>query len=120
MDAFGRQFTGAAKEFADTFSKDYLKGGVIDPYAIYGAQAADVMIKAIAASDGSRSDVIKQMFATKVDQGLLGSFAFSANGDPEEASGAVTAIVVYKATDKLETVKVISPQQATVDAALGN
>ena len=113
------QFTGVAKEFADNFSKDYLNGGVIDPYAIYGAQAAQVMIDAIGASDGSRSDVIKQMFATKVDQGLLGSFNISANGDPVEAAGAVTGIVIYKATDKLTTVKVISPQQATVDAALG-
>lgn len=114
------QFEGVAKEFADTFSKDYLKGAAIDPYAIYGAQAAQVMFDAIAASDGSRSDVIAKMFETKVDQGLLGSFSFSANGDPEGASGAVTAIVVYKATDKLETAEVISPKQSTVDAALGN
>lgn len=114
------QFEGVAKEFADSFSKDYLKGAAIDPYAIYGAQAAQVMFDAIAASDGSRSDVIAKMFATKVDQGLLGSFSFSANGDPEGASGAVTAIVVYKATDKLETAEVISPKQSTVDAALGN
>lgn len=113
------KFTGAAKEFADSFSKEYLAGKPIDPYAIYGAQAAQVMLGAIGASDGSRADVIKQMFATKVDQGFLGSFSFSANGDPQEASGAVTAIVIYKATDKLETVKLISPKQATVDAALG-
>ena len=113
------QFKGAAKEFADTFSKDYLKGASIEPYAIYSAQAAQVLFDAIGASDGSRADVIAKMFETKVDQGLLGSFSIGANGDPEDASGAVTAIVVYKATDKLETVKVISPSQAAVDAALG-
>ncbi|MEI7759579.1 MAG: branched-chain amino acid ABC transporter substrate-binding protein [Thermoleophilia bacterium] len=113
------QFKGAAKEFADTFSKDYLKGAPIEPYAIYSAQAAQVLFDAIGASDGSRADVIAKMFETKVDQGLLGSFSIGANGDPEDASGAVTAIVVYKATDKLETVKVISPSQAAVDAALG-
>ncbi|MSO96265.1 MAG: amino acid ABC transporter substrate-binding protein [Thermoleophilia bacterium] len=113
------QFTGEAKEFADTFSKDYLKGEPIDPYAIYGAQGAQVLLDAIGASDGSRADVIAKMFEAKVDQGLLGSFEIGATGDPEGASGAVTAIVVYKATDKLETVKVISPSQATVDAALG-
>ncbi|MEO5634548.1 branched-chain amino acid ABC transporter substrate-binding protein [Gaiella sp.] len=113
------QFTGEAKDFATNFAKDFNGGKQIDPYAIYGAQAAQVMLTAIGASDGSRADVIKQVFATKVEEGLLGSFAFSANGDPQEASGAVTAIVIYKATDKLETVKVISPNQATVDAALG-
>jgi branched-chain amino acid transport system substrate-binding protein len=113
------QFQGAAREFATNFSKQYLNGKTIDPYAIYGGEAATVMLDAIGASDGSRSDVIKQMFATKVQNGLLGSFSFNANGDPQEASGAVVAITVYKATDKLDTVKVISPKQTTVDAALG-
>ena len=32
------------------------------------------MLDAIGASDGSRSDVITKMFATKVQNGLLGSF----------------------------------------------
>jgi branched-chain amino acid transport system substrate-binding protein len=113
------KFTGTAKEFADKFSADYLNGKPIDPYAIYGGQAAQVMLDAIGASDGSRSDVIKQMFATKVEQGLLGSFTFSPDGDPQGASGAVVAITEYKATDKLETAAVISPKQSTVDAALG-
>ena len=54
-----------------------------------------------------------------VKNGLLGSFKFSANGDPQGGSGAVVAITIYKATDKLETDKVISPKQSTVDAALG-
>ena len=57
--------------------------------------------------------------AEKVENGLLGSFNFSADGDPEGASGAVVAITVYKATDKLVTDQVISPSQATVNAALG-
>jgi branched-chain amino acid transport system substrate-binding protein len=113
------QFEGVAKEFAEKFAAEFLNGGVIDPYAIYGAQAAQVMFDAIAASDGSRSDVIAKMFETKVDQGLLGSFSFSADGDPEGGEGAVTAIVFYKATDKLTTETVISPAQSTVDAALG-
>ncbi len=106
-------------QFATDFSKQYLNGKTIDPYAIYGGQAATVMLNAIGASDGSRSDVISKMFASDVQNGLLGSFKFSANGDPQEASGAVVAITVYKATDKLVTDKVISPKQSTVDAALG-
>jgi branched-chain amino acid transport system substrate-binding protein len=115
------QFTGKAKEFAQNFAKEYLKGGSqkIDPYAIYGAQAAQVILDAIAASDASRSDVIAKMFETKVSQGLLGSFDIGANGDPEGGEGAVTAIVFYKATDSLTTETVISPAQSTVDAALG-
>jgi branched-chain amino acid transport system substrate-binding protein len=113
------KFQGAAREFATNFSKEFLGGKTVDPYAIYGAQAATVMLDAIGASDGSRGDVISKMFATQVQNGLLGSFKFNENGDPTQASGAVTAIVVYKATDKLETAALISPKQSTVDAALG-
>ena len=113
------QFQGVAREFATNFSKEYLGGKTIDPYAIYGAQSATVMLDAIAASDGSRSDVISKMFATKVENGLLGSFTFSENGDPVAESGATVAITFYKATDKLETVEVVSPSQDTVNAALG-
>ena len=46
------------------------------------------------------------MFATEVTDGLLGSFKFNENGDPEDASGAVVGFTIYVATDKLETVEV--------------
>ena len=111
------EFKGVAKEFADKFEADYLNGKPIDPYAIYGAQAGQVMLDAIANSDGTRADVIKKMFETKVTDGLLGSFSFNENGDPQDASGAVVGFTIYVATDKLEPAKVISPDPATVKAA---
>ncbi len=114
------KFQGTAREWATNFSKEYLNGKPIDPYAIYGGESATVLLDAIKNSDGSRSDVIKQLFATDVKNGLLGSFKFNANGDPQEASGAVVAITVYKGEGKLATAGVISPAQSTVDAALGN
>jgi branched-chain amino acid transport system substrate-binding protein len=112
-------FAGKAKEFVDGLLSGPLSGKSIDPYAIYGGQAAQTMLDAIAASDGSRSDVISKLFASDVSQGLLGSFTFSSDGDPVASAGATVAITVYKATDKLETVKTIAPKQTTVDAALG-
>ena len=57
-------------------------GKPIDPYAIYGGQAAQILLDAIAASDGTRADVIAKMFETQVTDGLLGSFKFNENGDP--------------------------------------
>jgi hypothetical protein len=96
-----------------------LSGKAIDPYAIYGAQSAQVLLDAIADSDGSREEIISNMFATNVTDGLLGSFTFSADGDPVAEEGATVAITVYKATTKLETAETISPNQETVDAALG-
>jgi branched-chain amino acid transport system substrate-binding protein len=112
-------FKGAAKEFVDGLSAGPLKGKPIDPYAIYGGQAAQTMLDAIAASDGSRSDVISKLFASSVQNGLLGTFTFNEDGDPVASAGATVAITVYKATDKLETDTTIAPKQATVDAALG-
>ena len=75
------------------------------------------MLDAIAASDGSRSDVIAKMFATEVTDGLLGTFGFNENGDPTNASGAVVGFTMYKATDKLETADNFSPKPETVEAA---
>jgi branched-chain amino acid transport system substrate-binding protein len=112
-------FQGVAKEYADALLSGPLSGKAIDPYAIYGAQAAQVLLDAIAASDGSRSDIIAKMFATKVTDGLLGSFSFNENGDPQEASGAVVGFTMYVATTKLETNDSFSPATETVKAAGG-
>jgi branched-chain amino acid transport system substrate-binding protein len=113
------QFKGKGAEFAKAF-KPTLGGKEIDPYAIYGAQAAQVLLDAIAASDGSRADVISKLFQTKVNNGYLGSFDINENGDPSGAQGAVVGFTIYKATDKLETDKTISPKPEDVDAARGS
>jgi branched-chain amino acid transport system substrate-binding protein len=113
------EFKGKGAEFAKEF-KPTLGGKEIDPYAIYGAQAAQVLLDAIAASDGSRSDVIAKLFQTKVSNGYLGSFDINENGDPSGAQGAVVGFTVYKATDKLETEKTVSPKPEDVEAARGS
>jgi branched-chain amino acid transport system substrate-binding protein len=112
------EFTGAGKEFADEF-KGTLGGKPIDPYAIYGAQAAQIVLDAIEASDGSRADIIKKIFETKVDGGLIGNFEINENGDPAQAGGAVVGFTIYRATTKLEAVKTLSPKPENVEAARG-
>lgn len=114
------EFEGPAKEFIDQLAAGPLSGKPIDPYAIYGAQAVQVLLDAIAASDGSREDVIAKLFETEVTDGLLGTFGINDNGDPENASGAVVGFTVYVASDKLETEAVISPKPETVAAAGGS
>lgn len=113
------QFVGKGAEFAKAFAEAKLAGKAIDPYAIYGAQAAEVMINAIAASDGTRASVIEQMFAQKVTDSYIGSFGISETGDPSGAAGAVVGFTIYVATDKLETVKTVSPKPENVEAARG-
>jgi branched-chain amino acid transport system substrate-binding protein len=112
------EFKGAGAEFAAEF-KPTLGGKEIDPYAIYGAQAARVMLDAIAASDGSRASVIEQLFNASVKDGYLGSFDINENGDPSGAEGAVVGFTIYKATTKLETETTISPKDENVQAARG-
>jgi branched-chain amino acid transport system substrate-binding protein len=113
------EFKGAALEFIDGLLAGPLAGKSIDPYAIYGGQAAQVMLDAIAASDGTRADVTAKMFDTSVQDGLLGSFDINDNGDPEDASGAVVGFTIYKATDELTTETTVAPKPETVTAASG-
>ena len=111
------EFVGSALEFKDGLEAGPLQGEPIDPYAIYGGQAIQVMLDAIEASDGSREDVLAKLFETEVVDGLIGSFTFNENGDPQNATGAVVGFTIYKATDKLETETTITPKPETVDAA---
>ena len=116
------KYTGAAKTFIDDFKKT-IPGKSVDPYAILGAQAARVMLDAIANSDGTREDVIKQVFKTKIDNGLIGSFEINENGDITGAKGAALLFTIYKGTNKLVTFKTAGPKanlvQAARDAAAG-
>jgi branched-chain amino acid transport system substrate-binding protein len=109
-------------EAAQTFIADFqegLGGQPVDPYAIYGAQAAQVVLDAIAASDGTRPSVIEQMFATECTGCFLGDFTFNENGDPTLASGAVVGFTIYRGQEELETETVFSPSEDAVNAARG-
>src|SRR4029450_9342950 len=112
------QFKGKGAEFIEAF-KPRPGGKPVAPYAIYGAQAAQVMLNAIAASDGSRGDVIAKLFEQKINDGYLGTFEINENGDPGGAEGAVVGFTISKATTKLERVTTISPKRGVVGAARG-
>ena len=112
------EFEGEGAEFAEEFAPR-LGGKNIDPYAIYGAQAAQIVLDAIGRSDGSRASVIEEMFNAKVENGLLGTFEINENGDPGQAGGAVVGFTIYRATDELTTVETRSPKPEVVEAARG-
>ena len=110
------KYTGAAKTFINGF-KAQLGGKPVDPYAILGAQAAQVLLGAIAKSDGTRSDVISKVFATKVNNGLIGSFGFNKNGDLAGAKGAAVLFTIYTGTNHLKTILTTAPDPKLVAAA---
>jgi YVTN family beta-propeller protein len=60
-------------------------GSRVDIAAVYAAQAAELLLAAIARSDGTRASVSSELLKTRVDDGLLGSFAIDADGDPVPA-----------------------------------
>jgi hypothetical protein len=66
------RYKGASLDFIQGF-KQTLNGKPVDPYAILGAQAGKVLLDAIGKSDGSRQQVITDVFNTKVNNGLIGS-----------------------------------------------
>ena len=94
-----------------------LNGRKADAYAVYGAVAADVLLTAIARSDGSRSDVIANVLAYTSDESLFGPIAFDKGGDV--VGRGAYGVTVYVVRERLELDGVIVPRQPTLDAALG-
>jgi branched-chain amino acid transport system substrate-binding protein len=102
---------GAGAKFVKDFTKADKRAP--DPYSVYAAQAAEVMVAAIAQSNGSRSDVTKQVFKIHLKNSILGTISFNANGD-------VTAnpVTIYKVVGgKSTTLKVIVPPNSLVKSA---
>ena len=84
-----------------------------DPYAVYAAQAAEVVVAAIAASDGTRADVTKQLFKVNLKGSILGNVSFNANGDVTSNPVTIYKVVGGKST----TYRVIVPPKSLVKAA---
>jgi DNA-binding SARP family transcriptional activator/ABC-type branched-subunit amino acid transport system substrate-binding protein len=69
-------------------------GEAPEPYAVYAAQATELLLDAIARSDGTRGSVIEELFRSKVENGILGDFAISATGDT-----TANAVTIYRITN---------------------
>ena len=111
------KYKGAALKFIDGF-KGQLGGKPVDPYAILGAQAAQVLLGAIDKSDGTRSSVIDEIYKTDIKNGLIGSFKLNKNGDLTGANGAATQFTIYVgAGNHLKTLLTTAPVPNLVQAA---
>jgi branched-chain amino acid transport system substrate-binding protein len=71
----------AGKKFIKAFKKYLGTKQLPPPYAVYQAQGAQIMLKAIAHSNGTRASVTTQLFKTHVKNGIMGTFHFDKNGD---------------------------------------
>jgi branched-chain amino acid transport system substrate-binding protein len=110
------EFGPAGQEFISEF-ETRVGDQPVDPYGVYGAQAAQIALDAIANSDYTRAGVIEQLFATEVKGGYLGDFSFTENGDPTLASGAVIGFTIFRGEELLEVETSFSPEEEVVEAA---
>jgi branched-chain amino acid transport system substrate-binding protein len=78
---------GIPAELLPPTGKEFVRefGTAVDDPGFLGApeaaQATEVLVAAIARSDGTRASVVDELFATKVENGILGSFGFDRFGD---------------------------------------
>jgi ABC-type branched-subunit amino acid transport system substrate-binding protein/DNA-binding beta-propeller fold protein YncE len=73
----------SGRRFVEAFEKAIR--GRASPFSVTTAQATDVLLRAIAASDGTRVSVTGHLLRTRVKDGILGSFEFDSNGDTTAA-----------------------------------
>jgi branched-chain amino acid transport system substrate-binding protein len=94
---------GAGATFIKNFGAQI--GTTPNPYSQYGAQAMNVMLDAIAKSDGSRGSVASNLFGLKVTNDILGSFTINDKGDT-----SLNPITIYQQkAGKLNPIKTLVP-----------
>jgi branched-chain amino acid transport system substrate-binding protein len=76
------QLTGAGAEFRDGFQDSIGADQNIQVYTLYAATSTQVLLDAIANSDGSRADIISKMFAANLMDTATGEMSFNEEGDP--------------------------------------
>jgi branched-chain amino acid transport system substrate-binding protein len=75
------QLPPEGKRFLREFEAAHGGEPTTDYSATYGAQAAEIVLDAIARSDGTRASVTRELRRTSVEDGILGDIRFDRNGD---------------------------------------
>jgi branched-chain amino acid transport system substrate-binding protein len=96
---------GPGKSFATEFGEQV--GQDPDEWSVAAAQATEMLLEAIARSDGTRASVTAELGKSKVSNGILGSFKIDANGDT--TAGAITIYRIVHGAPQVVTVITPSP-----------
>ena len=108
---------GALTGVGDVFVKELreqIPENPIEPFAPYAGQAAGVLLEAVRQSDGTRSGTIAELFRTRIEDGIIGTFAITPSGDPVPAP-----ISIQRASRRFELARTITPPPDAVTAARG-
>jgi ABC-type branched-subunit amino acid transport system substrate-binding protein/DNA-binding beta-propeller fold protein YncE len=102
------RLTGRGKEFVTAFGEAI--GGPVEPFAVHAAAATEVLLDAIARSDGTRASVTANLLSTRIEDGILGETSFDENGDI-----ATKAVTIYEIRDgRAEVLDVVVPPDELV------
>ena len=104
------KLVGAGKTFIDQFKAKY-GVSVVQPYTAYAAQTAQVLLNAIAESDGTRDSVRSHVFGMKITNGILGTFTIGPKGD---IIGQQQFTVGVGKNGQFATYEVVNPDPALV------
>jgi hypothetical protein len=74
------QLSRSGREFLHEFQQTQ-PGGSSAYWALYAAQATEVMLAAIARSDGTRASITRELFAARLTDAPLGPATVDRNGD---------------------------------------
>lgn len=96
----------AGRKFVSEFGASLIAPA--QTYTPYAAQATELILDAIARSNGTRASVAHELLTAKVSDGILGNFAITPNGDT--TADAITIYQVRNGT--LQRLKIISPPPA--------
>ncbi|TMM22493.1 MAG: branched-chain amino acid ABC transporter substrate-binding protein [Actinobacteria bacterium] len=109
------KLTGAGQDFVKNFGAQI--GTAVNPYSTYAAQSMQVVLDAIANSDGSRAKITDNLLHTKVTDGILGTFSINSNGDTTRNPVTVYQQVGSGKSGTGKTFKVEVPPASLVKAA---
>lgn len=92
----------AGRQFITRFAATQ-HGTTVNPAAMYAAQATELMINAIANSDGTRSSVTRALLNACVKNAIIGDFCINANGNPTVAPVTILTANRPGALQQLDT-----------------
>jgi branched-chain amino acid transport system substrate-binding protein len=104
---------GPGRTLVEELQAELGEGATVELFAPYAAQAAEVMLQAIA-EGAERAQVIQSLFGLTISSGIVGNFAIEESGDP-----SVGPISISIAREDFQLVNEITPQIELAAAARG-
>jgi branched-chain amino acid transport system substrate-binding protein len=109
----------AGKAFLDAFKKTY-KVKTLQAYTAFGGEAMQVLLAAIAKSNGTRASVVKSLYNLTVPKSILGPAKIDTFGDPVYGDTSQSQVTIQNiSAGNINTVTVEHPTPALALKAAG-